>query len=105
MLERVVIVLAIIFDRDRFAQIAQLDHDLRIVFINLDRSDVFDNCFDFFQDIRYQNRVISRKKAARFLNDRRMRNVFIVADLLDGVDDVIGKLLGAVVSRRIKCRL
>ena len=99
MLERVVIVLAIIFDRDRFAQIAQLDHDLRIVFINLDRSNVLDHRFDFFQDVRYQNRVISRKKAARFLNDRRMRNIFIVADLLDCIDNIVGKLLGRIVCR------
>ena len=99
MLKRVVIVLAIIFDRDRFAQIAQLYHDLRIVFINLDWSNVLDHRFDFFQDVRYQNRVISRKKAARFLNDGRMRNVFIIADLFDCVDDVVGKLLRAVVRR------
>ena len=60
MLERVVIVLAIILDRDRFAQVPQLDYDLRIVLVNFDGRDVFNNRFYLFQNVRDQNRVICR---------------------------------------------
>ncbi len=90
MLQSIVIVLAIILNRNRLAQVAQFYYDLGIVLFDLDRGDVFDDCFDLFQDIGYEDGVIRRQKAARFLDDSRMRDVFIVAHLLDCVDDVVG---------------
>ena len=105
MLESVVIVLAIILNRDGLAQVAQLNHDLRIVFVDFNRRDVFDHRLDFLEHVGHQNRVISGKKTAGFLNNRRMRDVFIFADLFDRVDDVVGELLRVVVCGRVKCRL
>ena len=99
MFEGVVIVLAIILDRDCFAQIAQLNHDLRIVFVDFNRRDVFDHRFDFFEHVGDQNCVIGGKKPAGFLDNRRMRHVFIFADLFDRVDDVVGKFLRVVIRR------
>ncbi len=64
MFERVVIVLAIVLDGDRFAQIAEFDNDLRIVFIDLDRRDVFDDGFNFVQHVRHEDRVIRREKSS-----------------------------------------
>ena len=93
MLERVVIVLAIILDGDRLTQIAELNHHLRIVLVDFDGRDVFDDCFDFLEHVRHQDRMIGRQKAARLLNDRRMGNVFVIAHLFDGIDDIVGKFL------------
>ena len=59
MLERVVIVLAIILNCDCLAQVAQLNHYLRIVFVDFDRRDVLNDGFNLFQNVRYQNRMIS----------------------------------------------
>ena len=64
MFESVVIVLAIILDGDRLAQVAEFDHNLRIVFVDLDRSDVFDYGFDFVEHVRHQDRVISGEEAS-----------------------------------------
>ena len=62
MLERVVVVLAIVLDRDRFAQIAKLNYDLRIVVVDLNRRDVFDDRFDFVLHVGDEDRVISRQE-------------------------------------------
>ena len=63
MLQGIVIVLAIILNGDRRAQIAKLDHDLRIVLFNFERRDRLDDGFDFFQHVRHQNRVIGGQEA------------------------------------------
>src|SRR5258706_3828234 len=105
MLERVVIVLAIIFDGDRFAQVAKFNHDLGVVIVDFNWRYIFDYGLDFLEHVGYQNRVIGRQKAARLLDDGGMRNVFIVAYLFDGIDDVVGKFLRIVIGGRIKRRL
>ena len=58
MFESVVIVLAIILDCDCFAQVTQLDYHLRIIFVNCNWRDVFDDGFDLLQNIRHENRMI-----------------------------------------------
>ena len=102
MLKRVVIVLAIVFDRDCFAQIAQFNHHLWIILFDCNRRDVFDHRFDFFQHVGNQDGVIGRKKAAGFLNDCGIRNVFVVTDLLDRINDVVGEFLRVIICRRIE---
>ena len=97
MFEGVVIILAIVLDGDCFAQFAQLNDYLWIILIDFYGRDVFDDCLDLFEHVGDQNRVIGGKKAARLLDDRRMRHVLVIADLFDGVNDVIGKLLRVVV--------
>ena len=62
MFECVVIVLAIVFDSDRLAKIAELDHNLRIVFIDLDRRDVFNDRFDLVEHIGHEDRVIGSQE-------------------------------------------
>ena len=97
--QSVVIILAIIFDRNCFAQIAKLNYDLRIIFLNFDRRYVFNYSFDFILYVRDYQRVIGGQVTARLLDDRRMRHVFVVADLLDCVDNVVGEFLRRVVHR------
>src|ERR1051326_1942428 len=104
MLESVVVILAIILDRNCLSQVAELDDYLRIVFINFDRRDVFDHSFDLFQYIGYQDGVIGRQVTSRFLNDCRMGDVFVFTDLFDGIDDIVGKFLGGVIRGGIKSR-
>src|SRR6476620_11699652 len=98
MLERVVVVLSIVLYGNRLAQIPEFDNDLWIVFVDFDRRNVFDNGLNFIEYIRHQDGVIGREKSPRLLADGRMRNVLIVAHLLDRVDDVVRKLLGSVVG-------
>src|ERR1051326_4461192 len=76
MFKRVVVILAIVLDADRLTQITEFDHDLRIVFVDLDRRNVFDDGFNL-----------------------------IVTNLFDCIDNVVRKLLRRVVRRRIKRRL
>src|ERR1041385_5521551 len=102
MLERIMVVLAIVLDRYRLSQVAELDYDLRIVFINFDWSNILDDRFDLVQHVSDQDGVISRKKSPRLLNDRWMRNILVITVLFDGVDDVVGKFLRAVIRRRVE---
>ena len=104
MFESVVVVFAIVLDADRLAQVAEFNYDLRIVVLNFNGRDIFDDGVDFLQDIGYQNRVIGGQVTTRFLDNCRMRDVFVVTDLLDGIDDVIGKFLRRVICRRVKGR-
>jgi hypothetical protein len=67
--ERVVIILAVVLDADVLAQIAEFGDDLRIIGVDLNRRDVFDDRFDLFDDVRDENRVIGAQVTTRFLND------------------------------------
>ena len=64
MLEGVVVVLSIILNRDRLAQVSKFNHDLRIVFFDFNGRDVFNDRFDFVEHVGHENRVICRKKTA-----------------------------------------
>src|ERR1044071_3271360 len=105
MLQRVVVELAVVLDRDVLAQVGQLDDDLRVVVVNLDGRDVLDDRLDLTQDVRDEDGVVGRQVASRLLDDGRVRDVLVVADLHDGVDDVVGELLRRVVGRRVERRL
>src|SRR5258708_11226183 len=97
MFEGIVIILTLVLDRNRCAQISQFDHDLWIVVTYFDWSNVFNNGLDLVQDVRNQESMVRCEKPPRLLNDRGMRNVFIVAHLFDGIDYVVGKLLSRIV--------
>ena len=58
MLQRVMVILAIILDRDRLAQLAQLSYHLRIVFINLNWRNVFNHRLDLVEHVGHQHRMI-----------------------------------------------
>src|SRR5215204_2681473 len=103
--ERVVVVLAVVLDRDRLAQVGQLDDDLRVVVVHLDGRDVLDDRLYLREDVGDEDGVVGRKIPARLLDDGRVRDVLVVADLHDGVDDVVGELLRRVVGRRVEGRL
>jgi hypothetical protein len=49
--------------------------------------------------------VVGCEEASRFLNDGRVRDVLVIADLHDRVDDVVGEFLRRVVCGRIESRL
>ena len=98
MFERVVVELAVVLDRDRLAQVGQLDDDLRVVLLDLNRRDVLNHRFDLVLDVGDEDGVVGRQIPARLLDDRRVRDVLVVADLHDRVNHVVGELLRAVVG-------
>src|SRR2546423_112783 len=100
--ERVVVELAVVLDRYRLAQVAQLDDDLRVVLVNLDGRDVLDDRLDLGLHVRDEHGVVGRKIPTRLLDDGRVRDVLVVADLHDRVDHVVGELLRRVVGRRVE---
>src|SRR5215207_3885807 len=104
-LQRVVVELAVVLDGDVLAQVGQLDDDLRVVFADLDGRDVLDDGLDLAEDVRDEDGVVGRKIPAGLLDDRRVRDVLVVADLHDRVDDVVGELLRRVVGRGVEGRL
>ena len=99
------IVLAIILNRDRLAQIAQFNNDLGIVLIDFDWRDVLDHGLNLVKHVSDQNRVISGEKPARLLNNSWVGHIFVFANLLDGIDNVVSKLLRTVIRGGIKRRL
>ena len=63
---------------------------------------LFDDGLDLVLDVGDEDRVIGGKISARFLDYCRMRNVFVVADGLDHVYDVVGEFAGVVICRRFE---
>src|SRR5947209_1591896 len=104
-LQRVVIILAVVLDRDRLAQVREFGDDLRVVLLDLNRRDVLDHGLDLALDVGDEDGVVGRKVAPRLLDDRRVRHVLVVADLHDRVDHVVGELLRRVVGRGVEGRL
>src|SRR6185503_14720183 len=104
MFERVVIILPVILSIDRFAKVMKLADDLWVILSHRHRDAVFDNGFDLVLDVRHEDRMICRKITARFLNYRRMWDVFIITNGFDHIDHVVSKLARVVIGRRLERR-
>ncbi len=93
------IILTIILAVYALAQVMEFLNDLRVVLGHLHFREAFDDRFDLVLDVGHEHRVIGRKIAARFLNDRRVRHIFVIANVFDDVNYVVCKLLCVVVCR------
>ena len=85
-----------IFRAERFVGFLKVDERLFGVFRN--RGDGFIAESADAEDVEDQDTVIGGDGAPAFGNDRRVRDLGFVADVLDVVDDVVGIFLQSVVD-------
>ncbi len=102
-LQRIVVVLAKVFGIDVLVEIHHFPDDFGI---HLGRTDLgaAQSGIQRPDHIRDENSMMRRDGATALRHDRRRRNVFGLADFVDGINDIVGELLHAVVDAAIRCR-
>ena len=100
-LQGVVVALPEILGVDLFQDPRELLDDVRILRGHPDSAPLLDTIGDV-EHVRDQDRVKRRHRAAGLGHQGRRRHVFLLADRLDRVDDVVGVLLYGVVHRRVE---
>ena len=99
------VVLEVVFSIDFIEQPLHLRDHLWIVFVDRHLRQIVGERLDFLADRCDQDGMVSRHHSATFGHQVRMWDIFVLADGLHGVDDVVGKLLDGVVHRRFGARL
>ena len=102
--ERVVVALAERLRVDGLVDGRELLQDVRIRARHVDALPLLDP-IGHVEHVRHEHGVVGGDRPARLGHEGRRRDLFLLADLLDRVDDVVGVLLDRVVHGRVERRL
>src|ERR1041385_7834890 len=97
MIQRVVVVLAIVLGIDVVVKSFQLHDNLRIVVIDADFGSIISKSLDLIAYRSNKDRVVGRHYATALGNQTRLWNVLVLTYRLDRVNHVVSELLNRIV--------